>query len=75
VPVETAQEKGWRLLREQRLHIERVTKDGLIVAYCEGDHDTYALGWDPIRKQFRCTCPEMKGQCSHLFALRCVVRR
>lgn len=73
---ETAQEKGWRLLREQRLTVTRVDDhDGLVVARCEGDTATYMLGWDPRNKQWRCGCPEMKGQCSHLFALKCVVRR
>jgi len=76
MPVETATEKAFRLLREHRLNVQRVeSHDGLVVAEMQGDHATYMLGWDPGRKQWRCTCPEMKGQCSHLIALRAVVRR
>jgi uncharacterized Zn finger protein len=76
LPTETAQEKGWRLLKEQRLTIVQVDKhDGLVVARCEGDTSSYMLGWDPMKHQWRCTCPELKGQCSHLAALKCVVRR
>lgn len=73
---ETVEEKALRLIREGRLTIQRVDRDeGWVVAHCRGDTGGYALGWDPIVGQFRCTCPEMKGQCSHLYALKLVVER
>lgn len=73
---ETVEEKAVRLLKERRLTIERIdTHEGVVVARCEGDSGTYMLGWDAIVKQWRCQCPEMKGQCSHLTALKMVVKR
>jgi hypothetical protein len=73
---ETVDEKALRLIQERRLTIDRVdTHDGVIVAHCHGDTGEYALGWDAMRKQYRCTCAEMKGQCSHLTALKMVVKR
>lgn len=72
-----ARSKGLRLLIEGRLDIRRRETDGdkagLIVAACRGDSgEVYALGYDPVRKQWRCTCREMKGNCSHLAALKTV---
>jgi uncharacterized Zn finger protein len=73
---ETVEEKALRIIRERRLTIERVdTHGGVVVARCQGDTGEYALGWDAIVKQYRCTCPEMKGLCSHLTALKMVVKR
>ena len=74
MPRETVQEKAGRLLGEGRLTIERMDHEsGLIVATCKGDSGAYHLGYDPARRQFRCTCPEMKGKCSHLAALKLVI--
>ena len=73
---ESVQDKAFRYLREGRLNIERVDKDeGWVVATCRGTDASYALGFDPVVKQWRCQCPEMKGHCSHLVALRSVVLR
>lgn len=74
----TAQRKAMRLLIESRLQITRFDKEGpyagLIVAHCKGDSGTtYNLGFDPRGAgTWRCTCPEMKGDCSHLLALKMV---
>lgn len=73
----TAQRKAMRLLIEGRLEVlRRETNgdmDGLIVAQCRGDSGTrYTLGYDPHRNQWRCTCPELRGECSHLRALKLV---
>jgi uncharacterized Zn finger protein len=74
MPRERADEKGRRYLTSGLLTVERVG-DGAIVATCRGDQgDTYRLGFDPGRRQWRCTCPA-KTRCSHLVALQLVVRR
>lgn len=55
--------------------IKRVDPDsGLIVAECRGDSgEVYSLGHDPTKDEWRCTCAELKGDCSHLKALKLVV--
>ena len=55
--------------------VKRVDPEkGLIVAQCRGDSgEVYDLGYDPIKKEWRCTCAELKGNCSHLQALKLVV--
>jgi uncharacterized Zn finger protein len=71
---ENAADKGRRYLTEARLTVERVERD-LVVASCRGDSgETYRLGFDPARQEWRCTCPA-RGRCSHLVALMLVVRR
>lgn len=71
---ESANDKGRRLLVEGRLLVRRVDLDlGLIIAECRGDSgEVYYLGRDPTNGQWRCTCREMKGKCSHLVALHLV---
>jgi uncharacterized Zn finger protein len=76
VPREGAPEKGRRLLTEGRLSVEEIRPDGTIVAHCRGDSgEVYALGYDAAKRQWRCTCAEMKGRCSHLVALQLVTVR
>jgi uncharacterized Zn finger protein len=71
---ESAANKGRRYLVEGRLHVEHV-HEGLIVASCRGDSGaTYALGYDPERREWRCTCPA-RQRCSHLVALQLVTER
>lgn len=61
-------EKGMRLLAEGRLRVTKVDGD-FIVAQCRGDSGAvYYLGFDPKRKQWRCTCAA-RTACSHLHAL------
>jgi hypothetical protein len=72
---ETVAAKAVRYLAESRLTVERVDVDGLVVARCRGGGGEYHLGWDPSVRQWRCTCLERKGECSHLKALRMVVIR
>lgn len=71
---ETAADKALRLLTEGRLMVQSVDPDSrLVVAQCRGDSGAiYRLGHDP-RGEWRCTCDEMKGNCSHLRALKLVV--
>ena len=70
---ESAHTKGRRLLVEGRLRVLRIEKTGLIVAECRGDSgEVYDLGFDPGPREWRCTCLEMKGRCSHLIALMLV---
>ncbi len=65
--------KARRLLAEGRLTVENITPAGLLVARCRGDSgEVYRLGFDPRASQWRCTCQEMKGRCSHLAALMLV---
>ena len=74
---EAAATKARRLLTEGRLEVTYIDHDdsfGLIVAKCRGDSgEVYSLGWDPTKEEWRCTCAEMKGNCSHLQALKLVV--
>ena len=73
---ESVADKAVRLLKERRLTVERVDVDGgLVVAHCRGDTGDYALGFDPIVKGYRCTCPNVKGDCSHIAALKMIVAR
>ncbi len=69
----TAAEKARRLLPEGRLMVKRVDR-GYVHAQCRGDSgEVYDLGYDPVKGEWRCTCAEMKGNCSHLQALKLVV--
>ena len=74
---ETAVDKAHRLLLEGRLIVREVgspSHPGRIVAECRGDSgEMYLLGWDPAKQEWRCTCPELRGECSHLKALQLVV--
>lgn len=74
---ESVAAKADRLLTDGRLRVLRCgddTKPGLVVAECVGDSgERYSLGWDPGKRQFRCTCPELRGRCSHIGALRKIV--
>lgn len=74
VVAENATDKAMRLLQEGRLMIERVDPDVRYVrAKCRGDSgEVYALGHDPAKNEWRCTC-EARGVCSHLIALQRVV--
>lgn len=71
---ENVEDKGRRLLTEGRLTVERAggRTAPLIVAKARGDSgEVYDLGFDPGKRQWRCTCPA-KGKCSHLVALQLV---
>jgi hypothetical protein len=73
-PVNGQTRRGRRYLTEGRLTVERAG-DGAIVASCRGDSgDMYRLGYDPGRREWRCTCPA-KTRCSHLVALQLVTKR
>lgn len=74
---QNARTKALRLLVEGRLTVERRettgTLTGLVVARCKGDSGTiYTLGYDPRNRQWRCSCQELRGQCSHLLALKLI---
>lgn len=72
---ETKGEKAVRYVRERRLLVERVDR-GVIIASCRGDSgEVYALGFDPGRREWRCTCEANKKfhrECAHLAALKLV---
>lgn len=78
-PCDCAVEKPHRILAEGRLRVTRAVADprgGLVVAECEGDTGTYHLGFDPIEREWRCTCDasaKFNNRCSHLQALQLVV--
>lgn len=73
----TLEEKAAEILAGRRLTVTRIgTGDGAIVANCLSSDGLalYHLGFDPRRKQWRCTCPTPTTKaCSHLAALRLVV--
>lgn len=72
---ENADNKAQRALTEKRLRILRVDQDsGLIVATCRGDTGAvYSLGYDPGKREFRCTCQAsatFHRRCYHIRALQ-----
>lgn len=73
--VKTAAEKALDLLIEARVMVKRVDPDsGLVIAQVRGDSGAvYDCGRDPKNGQWRCTCPELRGKCSHLIAVKRVV--
>ena len=75
---ENIETRAVKILTERRLTVERVA-NGLIVASCRGDTDeTYRLGYDPVRDQWRCTCEAsatFHKTCKHLRALQHVVTK
>jgi hypothetical protein len=78
--VENVEQKARRYLTEGRLRVERFRDDGLIVASCRGTDQTYRLGYDPTRREWRCTCTVEHGgsrrrRCAHIAALQLVVER
>lgn len=71
----TLEQKAAAILTGRRLKISRVG-GGFVVASCLGSDGTtvYHLGFDPKKREWRCTCPVPgKRACSHLAALRLVV--
>lgn len=71
---ETLEQKAAAILAEGRLRVRIMRDDGLIVAHVKGRSGEYDLGFDPSRRQWRCTCPVPgRRACSHLAALRLVV--
>ena len=71
---ENIEQKARRYLIEGRLTIERMEPSGLIVASCRGSAGVYHLGYDPSKRQWRCTCVSgRRRRCSHIAALRLVV--
>lgn len=75
--MKSAAEKAVDLLVDGRLMVLRVdppTGEQWVIARCRGDSGAvYDLGYDPNKKEWRCSCPELKGRCSHLIALQRVV--
>lgn len=69
---ESAEAKGRRYLAEGRLLVERVVGNH-VVATCRGGGAVYRLGFDPARREWRCTCPA-RSRCAHLIALQLVVQ-
>lgn len=73
---ESSADKARRLLTEGRLRVVRVgdsERPGVIVAECRGDSGaSYHLGFDDKKNQWRCTCAELRGKCSHIQALQLV---
>lgn len=72
---ESAADKAIRLLIEGRLMVKVVRPEtGFVHVQCRGDSgQVYDLGRDPTSGEWRCTCQEMKGKCSHLRAAQLVV--
>ena len=74
MPRESRVDRGRRFLLERRLVVERVDGTGLVVASCRGDSgELRHLGFDPLRNEWRCTCPasaQFRRECAHLVALK-----
>ena len=71
---ESAHDKGRRLLTEGRLRVREIRDNGTIIAECKGDRgEIYAVGYSGPERRWGCTCPEMKGRCSHIVACQLVV--
>lgn len=70
---ENAEQKARRYLTEGRVQVDREDAGGLIVATARGTEGVYHLGYDPGRREWRCTCPSPGKKCAHLIALRLVV--
>ena len=72
---ESAADKALRLLVEGRLMVQEVNPvTRYVLAECRGDSGkVYTLGHDPGKREWRCSCAEYKGDCSHLIALKLVV--
>lgn len=71
---ESLEDKAAAIVAEGRLRVRTIRPDGLIVAHVQGRTGEYDLGFDPTKREWRCTCPVLRRQnCSHLAALRLVV--
>lgn len=72
----TAERKAMRHLLEGRLEVVKLDPEqGLIHARLRSTSGkVYDLGYDPRpgQRRWRCTCEEMRGDCSHLKALQFV---
>jgi hypothetical protein len=70
----TAQRKAMRLLLEQRVSIKlHDPQVPYVLAEVRGDNGVYTCGHHPSRNGWRCTCPEPRGNCSHVAAVKMVV--
>lgn len=70
----TAQRKAMRLLLEQRVAISLIDLTvPYVLAEVRGDSGVYTCGFHPSRNGWRCTCPEPRGNCSHVAAVKMVV--
>ena len=67
------EEKAFKLLRENRVVLEDVTKSGMVFKVV-GDHGTYTVIVDFITKKITCECrwsqinPDV--ECSHVIAVK-----
>lgn len=68
--IETVRDKACRYLTEGRVTVNtRVLFNGdALVATVDGDTGRHKIYLNDDGR-FRCTCPELRGQCSHLLAL------
>lgn len=71
---ENVEQKGRRYLTEGRITVTEAGNGSLIIAHARSTNGEYALGHDPIKNQWRCTCGPSgrKGHCSHLVALKLI---
>lgn len=68
---ESVEAKAARLLVAGALSVVEVVPGGRVRAVVDGDHDRYHVVWEA--GEWSCSCPA-RGACSHLEALRLVVR-
>jgi hypothetical protein len=65
----TVATKARALLSEARVQI-RFATDQLVAATVAGDHDVYEVRWDSFSARWECSCPELRGRCSHVEAVK-----
>jgi uncharacterized Zn finger protein len=72
---ESVSDKALRYLDEGRITIIRAAAaPGVVVARAVGSAGArYDLGYDPMKREWRCTCPARVPECAHLYALKLVV--
>ncbi len=70
---ETATEKGRRLLADGRCQVKFAT-DADVLATVLGATQLYEVKWSR-NTGWACACPELRGRCSHIEAVRtCTMR-
>jgi len=69
---ETKEQKSVRLLMQQRVRFEVLTR-GFVAGTVRGDGEDYEFRRDP-RGRWDCTCPHGRGTCSHLLQVKDIYR-
>ena len=71
--IETVEAKARRLLADGRCQVRWAT-DEIVVAAVLGATALYEVRWSRLAG-WSCSCPEFRGRCSHIEAVRVVTMR